>query len=245
MTPCKIAVLAGDGIGPEIVAEAVKVLEALRGPTFQFELRQAPVGAAAYLLAGPSAAGADAAAGARTADAVLFGAVGDPRFDHLEPALRPERAILGLRRELGLFAGLKQVSVPLDLPTLSPLRTRACVAGVDLLVVRELNGDVYTGQPRGERAAPDGPFAGEREGFDTMRYAEGEVRRIAHVAFRAARARSRRVCNVDKANVLATSRLWREVVDRCGARLSRRRADAICMPTTPPCSSSHGPPRST
>jgi 3-isopropylmalate dehydrogenase len=205
-----IAVLAGDGIGPEIVAEALKVLEALRGPQFQFEPRGAPVGVAGYMLAGHPLPEPTLRL-AQSADAVLFGAVGDPRFDHLEPALRPERAILGLRRELGLFASLKRATVPADLAHLSPLRTER-VAGADLLVVRELNGDVYTGQPRGERPAPDGPFAGEREGYDTMRYAEGEVRRIAHVAFRAAMARAGRVCSVDKANVLATSRLWREVV---------------------------------
>jgi 3-isopropylmalate dehydrogenase len=207
---CKIAVLAGDGIGPEVVAEAVKVLQALRSDRFEFELREAPVGASAYLLAGHPLPEPTLQV-ALGCDAVLFGAVGDPRFDHLEASLRPERAILGLRRGLGLFASLKQVSIPTDLADLSPLRAER-VAGVDLLVVRELNGDVYTGQPRGVRAAPDGPFAGEREGFDTMRYADGEVRRIAHIAFRAARHRSGRLCNVDKANVLATSRVWREVV---------------------------------
>ena len=205
-----IAVLAGDGIGPEIVAEALKVLDALRGPEFQFTVKSAPVGAAALLLAGHPLPDPTLQL-AKAADAVLFGAVGDPRYDHLEPSLRPERAILGLRRELGLFAALKRVTVPNELAGLSPLRPER-VGGVDLLVVRELNGDVYTGQPRGERTAPDGPFAGEREGFDTMRYAEGEVRRIAHVAFRAAQGRKGRVCNVDKANVLATSRFWREVV---------------------------------
>ena len=230
--PLNIAVLPGDGIGPEIVAEAVKVLEALRGPAFQFIVRSAPVGAAAYQLTGHPLPDSTLRM-ALDADAVLFGAVGDSRFDHLEPALRPERAILGLRRELGLFAGLKHVSVPIELASLSPLR-HELVGGVDLLVVRELNGDVYTGQPRGERLAPDGPFAGEREGFDTMRYAEGEVRRIAHVAFRAARGRSRRVCNVDKANVLATSRVWRDVVvqvarDYPDVELSHLYADSAAM----------------
>ncbi len=205
-----IAVLGGDGIGPEIVAEAVKVLEALRGPEFRFVAKAAPVGAAAWLLAGHPLPEPTLEL-ARAADAVLFGAVGDPRYDHLEPALRPERAILSLRRELGLFAALKRVTVPADLAALSPLRKEKA-ADIDLLVVRELDGDVYTGHPRGERQSPDGPFAGQREGFDTMRYAEGEVRRIAHVAFRAARERSGRVCSVDKANVLATSRFWREIV---------------------------------
>ena len=209
-SPWTIAVLAGDGIGPEIVTEALKVLEALRAPDFQFTAKPAPVGGAAYLLTGHPLPEPTLEL-ARSADAVLFGAVGDPRYDSLEPALRPERAILGLRRELGLFAALKRVCVPAELSSLSPLRHER-IAGADMLVVRELNGDVYTGQPRGTRVAPDGPFAGEREGFDTMRYAEGEVRRIAHVAFKAAQGRGRRVCNVDKANVLATSRLWREVV---------------------------------
>jgi 3-isopropylmalate dehydrogenase len=208
--PHRIAVLAGDGIGPEIMAQALKVLQALQGDGFDFELKEAPVGASAYLLTGTPLPQPTIEL-AQACDAVLFGAVGDPRFDHLDAALRPERAILGLRRELGLFANLKQVSVPAELAALSPLRPER-VSGVDLLVVRELNGDVYTGQPRGVRAAPDGPFAGEREGFDTMRYAEGEVRRIAHVAFKAAQRRSAQVCNVDKANVLATSRVWREVV---------------------------------
>lgn len=206
----RIAVLAGDGIGPEIIAQAVKVLEALRGPGFSFQLRHAPVGASAYLLAGHPLPEPTLRV-ALESDAVLFGAVGDPRFDHLEAALRPERAILGLRREMGLFANLRQVSVPAELAELSPLRPDVAT-GVDLLVVRELQGDVYTGQPRGERTSPDGLFQGDREGFDTMRYAEGEVRRIAHVAFKAAQRRSGRVCNVDKANVLSTSRLWRQVV---------------------------------
>lgn len=205
-----IAVLAGDGIGPEIVAEAVKVLQALRGPAFDFTLVEAPVGAAALDLEGHPLPDTTLRA-ALSADAVLFGAVGDPRYDHLEAALRPERALLGLRREMGLYAALKQVGVPATLAHLSPL-VAGRVAGTDLLVVRELNGDVYTGQPRGERLSPDGPFAGQREGFDTMRYAEAEVRRIAHVAFKAASGRRRHVCNVDKANVLATSRFWREVV---------------------------------
>lgn len=206
----RIALLPGDGIGPEIVREAVKVLQALRGSDFQSEFMEAPVGAAAYLLGGhplpPTTLDL-----ARRSDAVLFGAVGDPRFDHLDPALRPERAIIELRRELGLYAGLKQVSVAGPLAELSPLKS-ARVRGLDLLVVRELNGDVYTGQPRGRREAPDGLFKGQAEGFDTMRYAEGEVRRVARIAFEAARTRRSRVTSVDKSNVLETSRLWRLVV---------------------------------
>ncbi len=230
--PCRIAVLAGDGIGPEIVAQALKVLRALQGDGFELEFKEAPVGASAYQLTGTPLPQPTVEL-ALACDAVLFGAVGDPRFDHLEAALRPERAILGLRRAMGLFANLKQVSVPGELAALSPLRPER-VSGVDLLVVRELNGDVYTGQPRGVREAPDGPFAGEREGFDTMRYAEGEVRRIAHVAFKAAQYRSKRVCSVDKANVLATSRVWREVVvdvarDYPDVELTHLYADSAAM----------------
>ena len=210
MAKHRIAVLAGDGVGPEIVAQAIKVLEALRGADFEFDLEHAPVGAQALELTGHPLP-EETLQLALECDAVLFGAVGDPRFDHLEPRLRPERAILGLRREMGLYAALKQVRCRAELAGMSPLRPDRA-SGVDLLVVRELNGDVYTGTPRGERDAPDGPFAGQREGFDTMRYAEGEVRRIAHIAFRAAQQRKGRVCNVDKANVLATSRLWREIV---------------------------------
>jgi 3-isopropylmalate dehydrogenase len=206
----QIALLPGDGIGPEIVAEAVKVLEALRGPGFTPVFKEAPVGAAAYLLTGDPLPPTTMKL-ARESDAVLFGAVGDPRFDHLERDLRPERAILGLRRELGLFASLKEVSISGGLAQLSPLRVER-VDGLRLLVVRELNGDVYTGTPRGRRVAQDGLFAGQAEGFDTMRYSEGEVRRVAHIAFRAARERRTHVTNVDKANVLETSRLWREIV---------------------------------
>jgi 3-isopropylmalate dehydrogenase len=211
----RIALLPGDGIGPEIVREAVKVLNALRAADFQPDFAEAPVGAAAYVLTGKPlpAATLDLA---RRSDAVLFGAVGDSRFDHLDPAFRPERAIIDLRRALGLYAGLKQVSVADTLLDLSPLKSDR-VRGLDLLVVRELNGDVYTGQPRGRREAPDGPFEGQAEGFDTMRYAEGEVRRIARIAFEAARGRRSRVTSVDKSNVLETSRLWRQVVAETAA----------------------------
>ena len=228
-----VALLAGDGIGPEIVAQAVKVLEALRGPDFDPCFVEAPVGAAAYDIAGHPLP-PETLALARRADAVLFGAVGDPRLDHLEPALRPERAILGLRRELGLYAALKQITVPAGLAGLSPLRDER-VAGVDLLVVRELDGDVYTGQPRGMRHAPDGPFAGDREGFDTMRYAEGEVRRIGQLAFQAARRRR------SPASAASTRRTcWQ--LRACGGRSCRRwdantrtSSSVICTPTAPPC----------
>jgi 3-isopropylmalate dehydrogenase len=149
---------------------------------------------------------------AKEADAVLFGAVGDPRFDKLERAKRPEQAILGLRKELGLFANLRPARVHAELAAASALKSEV-VAGLDILIVRELTGDIYFGAPKGIREV-----GGEREGFDTMRYRESEIRRIARVAFDAARKRARRVCSVDKANVLETSQLWREVVSAEAAK---------------------------
>jgi 3-isopropylmalate dehydrogenase len=144
---------------------------------------------------------------AKRADAILFGSVGDPKYDDLASPLRPEQAILGLRKELGLFANLRPAQVYAELADASTLRSDV-VAGLDILIVRELTGDIYFGQPRGIRPHE----SGGREGFDTMRYSEAEIRRIARVAFDAARKRGRKVCSVDKANVLETSRLWREVV---------------------------------
>jgi 3-isopropylmalate dehydrogenase len=199
----KIAVLPGDGIGGEIVAQALKVLQRLELP---LELAQAPVGGAGYDAAGDPLPEATLAL-ARGADAILFGAVGGPRYDQLPRAKRPEQAILGLRKALGLFANLRPAQVYSELAGASALRPEV-VTGLDLLIVRELTGDIYFGEPRGVRAAEDGG----REGFDTMRYSESEIRRIARVAFEAARKRARRVCSVDKANVLETSQLWREVV---------------------------------
>ena len=230
--PPTIAVLPGDGIGPEVVRQAVKVLEALRSPDFDFRVEYAPVGGAAIELTGHPLPAATTDLALR-ADAVLFGTVGDPRHDGLGPDLRPEKAILGLRRSLGLFACLKSVVVPQDLAHLSPLQPGR-VAGTDLLVVRELDGDAYTGQPKGERRAAEGPYAGQREGYDSMRYAEGEVVRVARMAFEAARQRRRRVCSVDKANVLASSRLWRSVVHAVAAdypdvQLSHAYADNAAM----------------
>lgn len=209
----RIAFLPGEGVGPEVVAQARRVLYALRGPGFDFEALDAPpnaVGALATDAWGEPLPPATLAL-AQSADAVLFGSVGDPRHDHLPVHLRPERAILGLRRGLGLYASLRHIAITGPLEALSPLKAER-VRGVDLLVVRELDGDAYTGQPKGQRPVPDGPFAGQAEGFDTMRYAEGEVRRVAHVAFRAAASRRALVTSVDKANVLESSRLWRRVV---------------------------------
>ncbi len=199
----KIAVLPGDGIGPEVTRAALRVLEALDLPGLS--LVEGDVGGIAYERHGLPLP-AETIAMARGADAVLFGAVGDPRHDTLARNLRPEQAILGLRRELGLFANLRPAAGWPGLEDLSPLRPELA-RGIDLLVVRELTGDVYFGA-KGERQSE----TGEREGWDEMCYAESEIVRIAHVAFRAASKRRGAVTSVDKANVLETSRVWREVV---------------------------------
>jgi 3-isopropylmalate dehydrogenase len=198
----RIAVLPGDGIGPEIIAQAKKVLRKLSLP---LETHDAPVGGAGYEASGDPLPPATLRL-AKEADAILFGAVGDARYDKLERAKRPEQAILGLRKELGLFANLRPAQVHPELASASALKAEV-VAGLDILIVRELTGDIYFGEPKGIRETQ-----GEREGFDTMRYRESEIRRIARVAFDAARKRGKRVCSVDKANVLETSQLWREVV---------------------------------
>lgn len=199
----KIALLPGDGIGPEIVREAEKVLRALG---LQLEMEAAPVGGAGYESAGdPLPPGTLQLA--RRADAILFGAVGDPRYDKLERAKRPEQALLRLRKELGLFANLRPARLYPELAGASTLKPEV-VSGMDIMIVRELTGDIYFGQPRGIRLNEQG----EREGFNTMRYSEPEVRRIAQVAFQAARKRKRRLCSVDKSNVLETTELWRDVV---------------------------------
>ena len=203
-----IAILAGDGIGPEIMAEAERVLQALDLP--QLTVDHAEVGGAAYKAHGHPLPPATLEL-ARAADAILFGAVGDPDCDTLDRHLRPEQAILGLRRELGLFANLRPARMFAGLENASALRPEVASA-IDLLIVRELNGDVYFGE-KGMRTTD----AGEREGYDVMSYAEGEVRRIAHVAFRAAQGRRGRLCSVDKANVLETSQLWRDVVTELAA----------------------------
>src|SRR5687767_3275733 len=201
-----VAVLPGDGIGPEIISQALAVLRKLElGISFQ----ESPVGGAGYEAHGDPLPEKTLAL-AKRADAILFGAVGDPRYDTLPRAKRPEQAILGLRKELGLFANLRPARVHPELAAASSLKPEV-VSGLDILIVRELTGDIYFGQPKGIRNK-EGRHGQEREGFDTMLYAESEVRRIARVAFEAARKRSRCVCSVDKANVLETSQLWREVV---------------------------------
>ncbi|MBC3860650.1 3-isopropylmalate dehydrogenase [Undibacterium jejuense] len=203
----KIAILPGDGIGPEIVEQAVQVLNAL-GETFEMEA--APVGGAGYEVSGHPLPDATLKL-AKEADAILFGSVGDWKYDSLERALRPEQAILGLRKHLNLFANFRPAILYPELAEASTLKPEI-VSGLDLLIIRELTGDVYFGQPRGVRECPDGPFKGQREGFDTMRYAEGEVRRIAHVAFQAAQKRDKRLTSVDKANVLETSQFWKDIM---------------------------------
>jgi 3-isopropylmalate dehydrogenase len=208
----KIAVLPGDGIGPEIVAEAVKVLKAL-GPTFQLE--DAPVGGAAYDLSGHPLPPATLEL-AKSADAILFGAVGDWKYDTLAREFRPEQAILGLRKHLALFANFRPAICYPELTAASSLKPEI-VGGLDILIVRELNGDIYFGQPRGIRTSEHALFKGAREGFDTMHYSEPEVIRIGKVAFEAARKRSKKVCSVDKANVLETSQLWRDVMTKLAA----------------------------
>jgi|SRR5579864_3683435 len=206
----KIAVLPGDGIGPEIVAEAVKVLKALARDGLKLELQHAPVGGAAYDVSGDPLPEATLQA-AQAAEAVLFGAVGGPKYDSLPRAKRPEQALLRLRKELGLFANLRPATVFPELMDASSIKPEV-LAGLDILILRELTGDIYFGQPRGIRQIE----GGSREGYDTMRYSEAEIRRIAHAGFRAALKRSGRLCSVDKANVLETSQLWREVVTEIG-----------------------------
>jgi 3-isopropylmalate dehydrogenase len=202
----KIALLPGDGIGPEIVHEAARVLEVLRGEGLKIETEQAPVGGAAWDAAGdPLPAGTLDLA--RAADAVLFGAVGGPKYDALPRDKRPEQAILGLRRECDFFANLRPATVLPELVDASALRPEV-VSGLDLMIVRELTGDIYFGEPRGITGAP-----GERVGFNTMRYTEAQIRRILHVGFRTARQRGKRLCSVDKMNVLETTQLWRDIAE--------------------------------
>ena len=207
----KIAILPGDGIGTEIVAQAVRVLGAVAEVYgLRFETETAPVGGGAYEAHGhPLPEGTLKLA--RAADAVLFGAVGDWKYDKLERALRPEQAILGLRKHLGLFANFRPALCYEQLTHASSLKPEL-VAGLDILIIRELTGDVYFGRPRGRRKAPDGHFPGAEEAFDTMRYSRPEVERIAHVAFQAARRRNKKVTSVDKANVLETFQFWKDVV---------------------------------
>ncbi len=207
----KIAVLPGDGIGTEIVAEAIKVLKVLDLP---FEMETALVGGAAYEAHGHPLPESTLNL-AQASDAVLFGAVGDWKYDTLDRPLRPEQAILGLRKNMGLFANFRPAICYPQLVDASSLKPEL-VAGLDILIIRELTGDIYFGQPRGRRIATDGHFPGAEEAFDTMRYSRPEIERIAHVAFQAAMKRDKRVTSVDKANVLETFQFWKDIVTEVG-----------------------------
>jgi len=209
----KIAVLPGDGIGPEIVNEAVKVLKVLDLP---FQLDEAKVGGAAFDAHGHPLPEHTLNL-AMASDAVLFGSVGDWKYDKLDRPLRPEQAILGLRKNMGLFANFRPAICYPQLTHASSLKPEL-VAGLDILIIRELTGDIYFGQPRGRRESPDGEFKGAPEAFDTMRYSRPEIERIAHVAFQAARKRNKRVTSVDKANVLETFQFWKDVVTEVHAQ---------------------------
>jgi 3-isopropylmalate dehydrogenase len=199
----KIAVLPGDGIGPEIVAQAVKVLNALN---LDLHMTHAPIGGAGYEAAGDPLPDATLKL-AKESDAVLLGAVGDWKYDKLERHLRPERGLLRIRKELNLFANLRPALLYPELASASTLKPEV-VSGLDIMIVRELTGDIYFGQPRGISTLENG----EREGINTMRYSESEIRRIGRVAFDIAMKRNKKVCSVDKANVLETTELWRQVM---------------------------------
>ncbi len=208
----KIAVLPGDGIGPEIVAQAVRVLAALARDGLKLELEEAPFGGAGVDLHGDPLPEPTLRL-ARAADAVLCGAVGGPKYDALPRPQRPEQGILRIRKELGLFANLRPALLFPELTGASSLKPEV-VSGLDIMIVRELTGDIYFGEPRGRRTNA----RGAREGYDTMLYSEPEILRIAEVGFAAAMKRSRRLTSVDKENVLETSRLWREVVSGVGRK---------------------------
>lgn len=203
----KICVMPGDGIGPEIVAQGLKVLEKI-GEKFghEFEVEEALIGGIAIDEKGVPLPDETVKA-CKSADAVLLGAVGGPKWDNIDPAIRPERGLLGIRKELALFANLRPAALFPQLKDACFLRPDIVEKGIDVMVVRELTGGIYFGEPKGE-----GKENGERYGYNTMIYRESEIRRIAKIAFEAARKRSKRLCSVDKANVLDVSRVWREIV---------------------------------
>ncbi|WP_124949323.1 3-isopropylmalate dehydrogenase [Sulfuriferula thiophila] len=202
----KIAVLPGDGIGPEVTEQAVKVLKALNSDGMKIEMEYGTIGGAGYDAAGDPLPEATLTL-ARAADAVLLGAVGGYQYDSLPRPMRPEQGLLRIRKELNLFANLRPATLYPELADASTLKPEV-VSGLDLMIVRELTGDLYFGQPRGIHVNANG----EREGYNTMRYAESEVRRVAHIGFQIAMKRGKKLCSVEKANVLETSELWREVV---------------------------------
>ena len=208
----KIAILPGDGIGPEITAQAVRILERLQQDFgFAAELEEAAIGGAGYDRHGKPLPD-ETLAVCQRADAILFGAIGGPQYDSLERELRPEKGLLALRAALDLFSNLRPAILYPQLAGASSLKSEL-VAGLDIMIVRELTGGIYFGEPRGIRELPDG----QRQGYNTMVYSEGEIERIAGSAFDIAMLRGRKLCSVDKANVLEVSELWRETVDRVGA----------------------------
>ena len=202
-----ICVLAGDGIGPEIMAQAIAVMsKAADKAGFGLTFTEALIGGAAIdATGGPLPA--ETVRLCKASDAVMLGAVGGPKWDAIEKSIRPERGLLGIRKELGLFANLRPATIFPELKAACLLRPDIVEGGIDIMIVRELTGDVYFGEPKGEKIV-----GGERAGYNTMIYREPEIRRIAKVAFEAARKRRRKVCSVDKANVLDVSQLWREIV---------------------------------
>ena len=204
----KIAVLPGDGIGPEIIAEAVKVLERLRADGLDIEMNEAPVGGAGYEASGKPLPD-DTLALAKESDAILLGAVGGHQWESLDISVRPEKGLLGLRAELELFSNLRPAILYKQLADASTLKPEV-VAGLDIMIVRELTGGIYFGQPRGVRTLDNG----EKQGFNTLVYAESEIERIGHSAFKIAMKRGKKLCSVDKANVLECTELWREVMIR-------------------------------
>ncbi|MDO4997787.1 MAG: 3-isopropylmalate dehydrogenase [Neisseria sp.] len=201
----QLAILKGDGIGPEIIAQAVRVLDKLIEQGLDVAYQYAPLGGEAYDAYG-SPYPEFTQNMCRAADAVLLGAVGSPQYDKLERPLRPERGLLAIRKDLNLFANLRPAVLYKELANASTLKPEV-VAGLDVLIVRELTGDIYFGEPRGIRTLENG----EREGYNTMKYSESEIRRIAHVSFQAAQKRGKKLCSVDKANVLETTELWKEI----------------------------------
>lgn len=204
----KIAVLPGDGIGPEIVAEAVKVLECLRNDGLDIEMNEAPVGGAGYDASGHPLP-EETLALAKESDAILLGAVGGYKWESLDISVRPEKGLLGLRAELELFSNLRPAILYKQLADASTLKPEV-VAGLDVMIVRELTGGIYFGQPRGVRTLDNG----EKQGYNTLVYSESEIERIGHSAFKIAMKRGKKLCSVDKANVLECTELWREVMER-------------------------------
>ena len=231
----KIAILPGDGIGPEIIAEAVKVLNAIASKfNLSLHMQHADVGGAAYEKHGHPLPPATLQL-AQESDAVLFGAVGDWKYDKLERHLRPEQAILGLRKALGLYANLRPAICYKELVNASSLKPEL-IAGLDILLIRELTGDIYFGTPRGRRTAVDGHFPGTEEAFDTMRYSRPEIERIAHTAFQAAQKRGKRLTSVDKNNVLETSHCGKTLFAKSPSNTPMCRL-TTCWLITLPCNS--------